>query len=185
MDGGPWWTAVHGVAKSQTWLSNFTFTFNFHALEKEMATHSSIPAWEIAWTEMPGGLQSIGWQRVRYDWATEHVCMRSKKHRGLHSFTNTFPQLSERWNGNNAEKSVAKPRTHPSGTVRIRTQHSSCEDSFPAFPSILQWSDSRWRCFKLSLNWVGLALSGPHFKFVPQAILWNSNWILRNYLGFL
>ena len=47
MDGGAWWAAVHGVAKSQTRLSNFTFTFHFHALEKEMATHSSVLAWRI------------------------------------------------------------------------------------------------------------------------------------------
>ena len=47
MDGGAWWAAVHGVAKSQTRPSDFTFTFHFHALEKEMATHSSVPAWRI------------------------------------------------------------------------------------------------------------------------------------------
>ena len=51
MDGGAWWAAVHRVAKSQTWLSNFTFTFHFQALEKEMATHSSVLAWRIQWTE--------------------------------------------------------------------------------------------------------------------------------------
>ena len=62
MDGGTWQAAVHGVAKSQTRLSDFTFTFQFHALEKEMATHSSILAWKILWTEEPGGLLSIGLQ---------------------------------------------------------------------------------------------------------------------------
>ena len=56
MDGGAWWAAVHGVAKSQTRLSNFTFTFRFHALEEEMATHSSVLAWRIPGTEEPGGL---------------------------------------------------------------------------------------------------------------------------------
>ena len=61
---------VHGVAKSRTWLSEFTFTFHFHALEKEMATHSSILAWRIPWMEEPGALQSTGLQRVRHDWAT-------------------------------------------------------------------------------------------------------------------
>ena len=50
MDGGAWWAAVHGVAKSQARLSNFTFTFHFHALEKEMATHSSVLAWRISGT---------------------------------------------------------------------------------------------------------------------------------------
>ena len=69
MDRGAWWAAVHGVAKSQTRLSNFTFTFHFHALEKEMATHSSVPAWRIPRTGEPGGLPSMGLHRVRHDWS--------------------------------------------------------------------------------------------------------------------
>ena len=56
MDGGAWWAAVHGVAKSWARLSDFTFTFHFHALEKEMATHSSVLAWRIPGTEEPSGL---------------------------------------------------------------------------------------------------------------------------------
>ena len=67
MDGGAWQAAVHGVAKSQTRLSDFTFTFHFHALEKEMATHSSVLAWRIPGTEEPGGLPSMGSHRVGYD----------------------------------------------------------------------------------------------------------------------
>ena len=67
MDGGAWWAAVHGVAKSQTRLINFTFTFHFHALEKEMATHSSVLAWRIPWTEKPGRLQFMGSHRVGHD----------------------------------------------------------------------------------------------------------------------
>ena len=67
MDGGAWWAAVHGVAKSQTQLSNFTFTFHFHALEKEMATHSSILAWRISGMGEPGGLPSMGSYRVGHD----------------------------------------------------------------------------------------------------------------------
>ena len=62
VDGGAWWAAVHGVTKSRTQLNDFTFTFHFHALEKEMATHSSILAWRIPGTEEPGGLQSLGLQ---------------------------------------------------------------------------------------------------------------------------
>ena len=60
MDGGAWWAAVHGVAKSRTRLSDFTFTFHFHALEKEMATHSGVLAWRISGTGEPGGLPSMG-----------------------------------------------------------------------------------------------------------------------------
>ena len=96
MDGGAWWATVHGVAKSRTQLSDLTFNFNFQIcraslvtqrlnhlpliqetwvrslgqedpLEKEMATHSSILAWRIPWMEEPGGLQSLGSQRVRHD----------------------------------------------------------------------------------------------------------------------
>ena len=60
MDGGAWWAAVHGVAGSRTRLSDFTFTFYFHALEKEMAAHSSVLAWRIPWTEKPGRLPVYG-----------------------------------------------------------------------------------------------------------------------------
>ena len=62
MDGGAWWAAVHGVAKSRTRLSDFTFTFHFHALEKEMATHSSVLAWRIPGTGEPVELPSMGSQ---------------------------------------------------------------------------------------------------------------------------
>ena len=67
MDEGAWWAAVHGVAKSRTQLSDFTFTFHFHALEKEMATHSSVLAWRIPETGEPGGLPSMGLHRVGHD----------------------------------------------------------------------------------------------------------------------
>ena len=67
MDRGAWWAAVHGVAKSRTLLRDFTFTFHFHALEKEMAPHSSALAWKVPWAEEPGGLQSMGSQRVGHD----------------------------------------------------------------------------------------------------------------------
>ena len=66
MERGAWWATVHGVAKSRTRLSDFTFTFHFHALEKEMATHS-ILAWRIPGTGEPGGLQSMGSHRVGHD----------------------------------------------------------------------------------------------------------------------
>ena len=67
MDGGAWWAAVHGVTKSRTLLSDFTFTFYFHSLEKEMATHSSVPAWRIPGTGEPGGLPSKRSHRVGHD----------------------------------------------------------------------------------------------------------------------
>ena len=69
MDRGAWWVAVHGIAQSQTWLSGFTFTFHLHALEEEMATHSSVLAGRIPGTGEPGGLPSMGLHRVRHDWS--------------------------------------------------------------------------------------------------------------------
>ena len=67
MEGGAWWAAVHGVTESWTRLSDFTFTFHFHALEKEMATHSSVLAWRIPGMVEPGGLPSMGSHRLRHD----------------------------------------------------------------------------------------------------------------------
>ena len=67
MDGGPWWAAGQGVAKGGTQLSNFTFTFHFYALVKEMATPSSVLAWRIPGTGEPGGLPSLGSHRVGHD----------------------------------------------------------------------------------------------------------------------
>ena len=67
MDGGAWWASVHGVARSWTQLSDFIFTFHFHALEKEIATHSSVLAWRIPGTGEPGGLPSMGSHRVGHN----------------------------------------------------------------------------------------------------------------------
>ena len=67
MNGGAWWAAVYGVTQSRTRPSDLTFTFHFHALEQEMATHSSVLAWRIPGTGEPGGLLSMGSQRVGHD----------------------------------------------------------------------------------------------------------------------
>ena len=67
MDGGAWWATVRGVARSPAQLSEFTFTFHFHALEKDMATHSSVLAWRIPGTGKPGGLPSMGSHRVGHN----------------------------------------------------------------------------------------------------------------------
>ena len=108
MDGGAWWTAIHGFAESRTRLSDFTFTFHFHALEKEMATHSSVLAWRIQGMGEPGGLPSMGSHRVGYDWndlaaAAAHVWTihyPEKQRRGSHShktiFLSTWPESSFR-----------------------------------------------------------------------------------------
>ena len=69
MDRGAWWAVVHGVTRSRTWLSDFSFTFHFHALEKEMATHSNVLSWRIPGTGVPGGLPSMGSHRVWHYWS--------------------------------------------------------------------------------------------------------------------
>ena len=69
MDGEVWWAAVHGVTKSRTRLSDFPFTFHFHVLEKDMATHSSVLAWRIPGTAEPGGLPSMGLHRLGHNWS--------------------------------------------------------------------------------------------------------------------
>ena len=78
MDGGAWKAAVRGVTEGQTWLSDFTFTFHFHALEKAMAPHSSVLAWRIPGTREPGGLLSMGSHRVGHDWSDLAAAMGQK-----------------------------------------------------------------------------------------------------------
>ena len=92
MDGEAWWAAVHAVAKSRTWLSDFTFTFHFHVLEKEMATHSSVLAWRIPGTGEPGGLPSMGSHRVGHDWSDLAAEDRRKK-----KTTTTCDQCISMW----------------------------------------------------------------------------------------
>ena len=84
-DGGAWWAAVHGVAKSRTRLSDFTFPFHFHALEKEMATHSSVLAWRIPGTEEPGGLPSMGSHRAGHDWSDSAAAAAAQGPEGFNS----------------------------------------------------------------------------------------------------
>ena len=85
MDGGAWWAAVHGVTKSRTRLSEFTFTFHFHALEKEMATHSGVLAWRIPGTGEPGGLPSMGSHRVGHDWSDLAAVAADTWYKGTHT----------------------------------------------------------------------------------------------------
>ena len=91
MDGGAWWATVHGVTKSRTRLSNFTFTFHFHALEKETATHSSVLAWRIPGTGEPGGLPSMGSHRVGHDWSDLAAAAANFLGYKLIKGTNEFP----------------------------------------------------------------------------------------------
>ena len=85
MDGGAWWAAIHGVAASQARLSDFTFTFHFPALGKEMATHFSVLAWRIPRTGEPGGLPSMGLHRVGHDWSDLAAAEKGREEEGYMS----------------------------------------------------------------------------------------------------
>ena len=95
MDGGAWWAAVHGVAKSRAQLCDFTFTFHFHALEKEMATHSTVLAWRIPGTGQPGGLPSMGSHRVGHDW--RDLAASSSRASLAAQLVNNPPAIQETW----------------------------------------------------------------------------------------
>ena len=97
MDGGAWWAAVHGVAKSQTQLSDFTFTLHFHALEKEMATRSSVLAWRIPGTGEAGGLPSMGSHRVGHDWSDLAAALSSTKSNQRNGCLQGKGRKSTRW----------------------------------------------------------------------------------------
>ena len=94
MDGGASWAAVHGVAKSRTRLSDFTFTFHFHALEKEMATHSSVLAWRIPGRGEPGGLPSMGSHRVGHDWNDLAAAAAAGTYRHMYLINMTWELIS-------------------------------------------------------------------------------------------
>ena len=101
LDGGAGWAAVHGVAKSRTWLSDFPFTFHFDALEKEMATHSSALAWRIPGTGEPGGLPSMGSHRVGHDCSDLAAAAAAAAGTNLVNhikvFSTIHSELSEHW----------------------------------------------------------------------------------------
>ena len=93
MDGGAWWAAVHGVTKSWTRLSHFTFTFHFHALEKEMSTHSSVLARRIRGVVEPGGLLSMGSHRFGHDWSNFAAVAAAAERVGISSLSSLIAWL--------------------------------------------------------------------------------------------
>ena len=94
MDEGAWWATVHGVTKSRTRLSDFTFTFHFHALEKEMATHSSVLAWRIPGMGEPGGLPSMGLHRVGHNRSDLAVAAAAAAATGCYRVASSFLFIS-------------------------------------------------------------------------------------------
>ena len=115
MDGGAWWAAVHGVAKSPTGLSDFTFTFHFHALEKEMATHSSVLAWRIPGMGEPGGLPSMRSHRVGHDWSDLAAAAASRRN-------GFFPPYTS-----HSRKQKKSERDFPGGPV-VKTLCCQCRE---------------------------------------------------------
>ena len=97
MDGGAWWAAVHGVAESLTRLSDFTFTFHFHALEKEMATDSSVLAWRIPGMGEPGGMPSLGSHRVGHDWSDLAAAAAAPFRASQVVLVKNLPAVQETW----------------------------------------------------------------------------------------
>ena len=147
MDRGAWWAAVHGVTKSRTRLSDFTFTFHFHALGKEMATHSSVLAWRIPGTAEPGGLPSLGSHRVVHDWsdlAAAATIIQSngqifKDRSGLETSHNQRLKAY----GNNSVgriwRSTLRGITEPLGDQPLRFVSANCLCNLPHDCSKLQW----------------------------------------------
>ena len=109
-DGGAWWVSIYGVAQSRTWLSDFTFTFHFYALEKEMATHSSVLAWRIPGMGEPGGFPSMGSHRVGRDWIDLAAAAVSGVHSVLQSFSHFVTVATE--NLTHVEKRCLYPLGH-------------------------------------------------------------------------
>ena len=132
MDRGAWWAAVHGVAKNWTWLSDFTFTFHFHALE-DMATYSSVLAWRILGTEEPSGLPSMGSHRVRHDWSDLAAAAGLPIHHQLQEFTQTHLHRV----GNAIQPS--HPLSSPSPPASNPSQHQS----------LFQWDNSSHEVAKI------------------------------------
>ena len=150
MDGGAWWAAVHGVAKSRTWLSDFTFTFNFHALEKEMATHSSVLALRIPGTGKPGWAAVSGvarsWTRLKW-LSSSSSSMHLKKnmsfycsliptqfhriHSHLPLFVNSFPGNKKPGSLGGRKEKKKKPGSH--------YQHDICLNDVSPLSIPLAW----------------------------------------------
>ena len=131
MDRIAWKAAVRGVTKSQTWLSDFTFTFHFPALEKGMATHSSVLAWRIPGTGEPGGLLSMGLHRVGHDWSDLAAAAAG------HDSWRLFNMLNLPWKGTNNTEHKNPPNMKPEILMGVITNDSKKNMQF--YINTLDW----------------------------------------------
>ena len=150
MDGGAWKAAVHGVAEGPTRLSDFTFTFHFHALEKEMATHSSALAWRIPGTGEPGGLPSIGSHSIGHDWSDLAV-----RHHGLQRLRLPCPSFLP---VHFSSVSQSCP------TLCDPMNHSTL--GLPVLHQLLEFTPTH-------VHWVGDAIQPSHPLFSPSPSVFN------------
>ena len=146
MDGGAWWAAVHGVTKSRTRLSDFTSTFHFPALEKEMATHSSVLAWRIPGTVEPCGLPSMGSHRVGHDWSDLAAAAAAAAPMNK-ALSKPWEIVTDREAWRAAVHRVAKSRTRFADWTAIKTQTNapSLSENFSLLPSVVRFFP---RCMK-------------------------------------
>ena len=157
MDGGAWWAAVHGVAKRRTWLSDFTFTFHFHVLEKEMATHSSVLAWRIPGTGEPGGLPSLGSHRVGHDWSDLAAAAATPLWPHLNLISSTIPTL------------FPKIMWHPA-VLRVRTltyQLTILTESWGQVVGMI-WLSTRSKAFSEMIPWTFLGVQWIRIRLAMQ-----------------
>ena len=166
MDRGAWWAPVHGVVKSQTRLSDFTFTFHFHALEKEMATHSSVLAWRIPGTAEPGGLPSMGSHRAGQDWSDLAAAAEPLTHTHTHTHTHTL--------------SLSLSLLYKTKTVKYLVNLKMNWESMKVFPefkfsyhqSMKSLAENWYYDGKSPITWSGI------YKFLPtEKFIWHTNFL--------
>ena len=177
MDRGAWYAAVHGVAKSRTWLSDFSLTFHFHALDKKMATHSSVLAWRIPGIGEPGGLPSMGSHRVRQDWSDLAAAAAGGPFTSM-SWKCPFILEVIRWEKNNVMLEFAwfkgsehwmKERWHLS-SITCRQKNGQINGQSTVLPS----EAGQW-CFSVLISWDGGPVEGGLQRWSCW-IRWNKLW---------
>ena len=174
MDRGAWWAAVHGVAKSRTRLSDFTFTFHFHALEKEMAAHSGVLAWRIPGTREPGGLPSMGSHRVGHDWSYLATAADTQRDSQVVLVVKNSPAKAG---------GVKRCRFHPwVGKIFL-------EESMVTHSSILAWRipwmEEAGGLQSRGLQRVRQDWSDLAHKHSAESICWETSALKRKYVEFL